>query len=44
MKNIKVDVASEHKRGWYERFGKELLGYYTYVKVKTEDLGEFYQY
>lgn len=43
MKNIKsINVASEHKQGWYERFGEEVLGYYTYIRVETENLGEFY--
>lgn len=43
MKNIKsINVSSEHKEGKYERFGKELLGYYTYIFIETEDLGNFY--
>jgi hypothetical protein len=43
MKNIKsIGAASEHKKGWYEKFGKKLLGYYTYIHIETEDLGSFY--
>ena len=39
---MKINVASEHKKGKYKIGNKKGVGYYNYIFIETEELGNFY--
>ena len=39
---MKINVASEHALGDYNINGRKGKGYYTYINIETDKLGNFY--